>query len=414
MSGRRIQTDGPVVGPEDLCEARILIVDDETANVELLKHVLEPAGFTNLVSTTDSRRVAELCEQGPPDLVLLDLRMPHIDGFEVLAQLPDLVDDFEYLPVLVLTSDTSREAKSRALSGGASDFVNKPLSPGEVRLRVTNLLQTRLLQLALRDQNETLERKVRQRTADLEEAQFEIVERLALAAEYRDDETGKHTKRVGVLSALLAKEFGWPEDRVEVIRRAAPMHDVGKIGIDSAVLLKPGKLTSEEFDHIKDHVTIGHGILSGSRFAMLQMAAEIALYHHENWDGTGYQAGLKGEAIPESARIVTVIDVFDSLTHRRPYKPAWPVDKTLEEIASLSGTKFDPRVVDAFFQLHERGETAGFYENGTGADGAGAARAEAVPATGHAAGTAEAESDEATAAAFSASGPGSGLDGGSG
>jgi putative two-component system response regulator len=203
---------------------------------------------------------------------------------------------------------------------------------------------------------------VRQRTADLEEAQFEIVERLALAAEYRDDETGKHTKRVGILSAKLAKEFGWPESQVEVIRRAAPMHDVGKIGIDSAVLLKPGKLTTEEFDHIKEHVTIGHGILSGSRFSMLQMAAEIALYHHENWDGTGYQAGLKGEAIPESARIVTVIDVFDSLTHKRPYKEAWPVEKALEEITSLRRTKFDPRVLDAFFTLYERGETEGFTE----------------------------------------------------
>lgn len=351
-----------MAGPDDLQAARVLIVDDEVANVELLRHVLEPAGYKNLITTTDSRRVADICRKTPPDIVLLDLRMPDPDGFQVLELLRDVVADFEHLPILVLTSDTSREAKSRALSSGASDFVNKPLSPGEVRLRVSNLLQTRFLQLALRDQNKMLERKVSQRTADLEEAQFEIVERLALAAEYRDDETGKHTKRVGILSAKLAKELGWPESKVDVIRRAAPMHDVGKIGIDSAVLLKPGKLTAEEFAHIKEHVTIGHGILSGSRFAMLQMAAEIALYHHENWDGTGYQAGLKGEAIPESARIVTVIDVFDSLTHRRPYKDAWPVAKTLEEIASLRGTKFDRRVVDAFFALHERGETEGFTE----------------------------------------------------
>ena len=366
MSVRSSDSADLAAGPEDLHEARILIVDDEDANVELLRHVLEPAGYENVIATTDSRRVADLCRQSPPDIVLLDLRRPDLDGFQVLEQLPDLVPDFEHLPVLVLTSDTSREAKSRALSSGASDFVNKPLSPGEVRLRVSNLLQTRFLQLALRDQNQLLERKVRQRTADLEEAQFEIVERLALAAEYRDDETGKHTKRVGTLSAKLAKELGWSGTQVEVIRRAAPMHDVGKIGIDSAVLLKPGKLTPEEFAHIKEHVTIGHGILSGSRFAMLQLAAEIALYHHENWDGTGYQAGLKGEAIPESARIVSVIDVFDSLTHRRPYKDAWPVSKTLEEIAALRGRKFDPRVADAFFALHERGETVGFTEETEG------------------------------------------------
>jgi putative two-component system response regulator len=362
LSGRPSDSAAGAAGPENFRGARILIVDDEAANVELLRHVLEPAGYENLVTTTDSRQVAELCRKTPPDIVLLDLRMPNLDGFQVLELLPDMVPDFEHLPVLVLTSDTSREAKSRALSSGASDFVNKPLSPAEVRLRVSNLLQTRFLQLALRDQNTLLERRVRQRTADLEEAQFEIVERLALAAEYRDDETGKHTKRVGILSAKLATELGWPESDVEVIRRAAPMHDVGKIGIDSAVLLKPGKLTKEEFAHIKEHVTIGHGILSGSRFSMLQMAAEIALYHHENWDGTGYQTGLKGQAIPEAARIVSIIDVFDSLTHKRPYKKAWPVSEALEEIASLRGTKFDPRVVDAFFALYERGETEGFTE----------------------------------------------------
>jgi putative two-component system response regulator len=344
-------------GQEKIRGARILIIDDEAPNVELLRRVLEPAGYENLVTTTDSRRVAELCATGEPDIILLDLKMPHVDGFQVLELLPAVVPDFEFLPVLALTSDTSREAKSRALSNGASDFVNKPLSPAEVRLRVFNLLQTRFLQLALRNQNQLLERKVRQRTADLEEAQFEIVERLALAAEYRDDETGKHTKRVGILSALLARELGWTEEQIEVMRRAAPLHDVGKIGIDSAVLLKPGKLTKEEFDHIKEHVTIGHGILSGSRFPLLQMASEIARYHHENWDGTGYQAGLKGEGIPESARIVTVIDVYDSLTHKRPYKEAWPVEEALAEITKLRGSKFESRVVDAFFSIHERGET---------------------------------------------------------
>ena len=197
--------------------ARILIVDDEPANVELLKHVLEPAGFTNLVTTTDPRRVAELCAATPPDMVLLDLKLPHIDGFQLLEMLPDLVQDFEYLPVVVLTSDTSRESKALALSSGAKDFLNKPLSPTEVRLRVSNLLQTRFLQLALRDQNQILERRIRERTADLEEARFEVLDRLALAAEYRDEETGKHTKRVGTLTARLARDLGWPEEEVELI-----------------------------------------------------------------------------------------------------------------------------------------------------------------------------------------------------
>lgn len=339
---------------EDVSQARILIVDDDRANVELVEHILRPEGYAHLVGTTDPRAALDLCAEAPPDLLLLDLLMPGIDGFQVLDRLRSDLPTFEHLPVLVLTSDDSREAKERALSGGAKDFLTKPLSAFELRLRVRNLLHTRFLQLALRDQNGRLEERVRERTRELREAQNEIIERLALAAEYHDDETGRHTRRVGQESARLAKALGWPADRVELMRRAAPLHDVGKIAVDHSILLKAGRLSTAEFERIKTHVAVGHAILSGSRFPLLQMAAEIALYHHEHWDGRGYQFGLRGEAIPLSARIVAVVDVFDSLTHKRPYKGAWSRERALAEIEREAGRKFDPEVAREFLRLHGR------------------------------------------------------------
>jgi putative two-component system response regulator len=185
----------------------------------------------------------------------------------------------------------------------------------------------------------------------LAEAQLEIVERLALAAEYRDDATGQHTQRVGKLSALIAGAVGQPKSEVELLRVAATLHDVGKIGIPDQILLKPGRLTSEEFDLIKSHTTIGGTILGDSKFALLDMAREIALSHHERWDGTGYPRGLKGEVIPLSGRIVTIADVFDALTHDRPYKRAWSLEEAVVEVKKLSGHQFDPHLVDVFLSL---------------------------------------------------------------
>lgn len=353
---------------EELATARILIVDDDRANVELVEHILRPEGYGNLVGTTDPLAALDLCVRTPPDLLLLDLLMPGMDGFQLLERLRSDIPEFEYLPVLVLTSDDGREAKARALSGGAKDFLTKPLSAFELRLRVRNLLHTRFLQLALRDQNGRLEERVQERTRELQEAQNEILERLALAAEYHDDETGRHTRRVGQGSARLAKALGWPPDRVELIRRAAPLHDVGKIAIDHSLLLKGGRLSTAEFERIKTHVAVGHAIISGSRFPLLQMAAEIALYHHENWDGTGYQFGLQGEAIPLPARIVAVVDVFDSLTHRRPYKEAWSRERALAEIEREAGKKFDPEVVREFLRLQGREAALPCAQGEAGAD----------------------------------------------
>jgi putative two-component system response regulator len=234
---------------------------------------------------------------------------------------------------------------------GARDFVTKPLDPAEVLIRIRNLLEVRFLQRELREQNKLLEQSVSERTRDLDESRFEMLERLALAAEYRDDATGEHTKRVGRTAALIARALEQPEPAVELIEQAAPLHDVGKIGIPDEILLKPRKLDAEEFDVIKTHVTIGRSILSDSRSPLLQMAEEIAFTHHERWDGNGYVSGMKGADIPDSGRIVAVADVFDALTHERPYKEAMPVLEAVEEIHGLAGSQFDPVVVEAFDTL---------------------------------------------------------------
>jgi putative two-component system response regulator len=328
--------------------ARILIVDDQEANVVYLERILQRAGFTNMKSLTDPRMMSQFFTIFQPDLILLDLHMPHLDGFAVMEQLVPAIPSGTYLPILVLTADITKEAKERALSMGARDFLTKPFDPTEVLLRIGNLLETRFLHLRLQEYNQSLEQKVRERTRELEEAQVEILERLARAAEYRDDETGRHAQRVGWNSALLAQAIGLPATQVELIRRAAPLHDVGKIGIPDHILLKPGKLTVEEFEIMKAHTTIGAKILSGSQFALLQLARDIAHAHHERWDGNGFPQGLKGEAIPLEARIVAVADAFDAMNSNRPYRKALAWDETWEVLWEGAGSQWDERLVEAF------------------------------------------------------------------
>jgi len=332
-------------------QARILIVDDEEQNVMLLERLLDVSGFTNVLSTTDSGEVVAICAAEQPDLLLLDLQMPHPNGFEVMRQLEPWTRGGTRMPILVLTADSTRDTKTRALSSGASDFLNKPFDTTEVVLRVKNLLLTRVLLLELRDQNLLLERRVRERTRALEEARLEVVDRLALAADYRDDSTGGHTKRVGRLAALIAGRLDLPEETVELLRLAAPLHDMGKIAVSDAILAKPDTLTPDELEAVKIHTTVGGEILGRSRSALLRMSEEIALTHHEWWDGSGYPSGLKGEQIPLAGRIVAVADVFDTLTHMRPWKPPWPLDRALAEIERLRGRQFDPQAVDAFLAV---------------------------------------------------------------
>jgi putative nucleotidyltransferase with HDIG domain len=332
--------------------ARILVVDDEERNVDILTRILSRAGFPHVESTTDSRQAAALYVQQRPDLILLDLHMPHLDGLEVMDRLNEIAEA-SYLPILILSADLTPEARREALSRGAKDFVGKPFLQDELLLRIKTLLETRFLYLQIQSQNQLLEAKVRERTRALEEAQFEIIERLAAAAEFRDDNTGQHTQRVGQMSALLARQLGLPDSQVALIRRGAELHDVGKIGIPDAILLKIGKLTAAEFEVVKTHTTIGARILSGGKFPLLRISEEIAFSHHERWDGTGY-AGLRGTDIALVGRIVAVADVFDALTQQRPYKPAWPVGEAIAEIDRQRGRQFDPDVVDAFLRVIER------------------------------------------------------------
>lgn len=330
--------------------SRILIVDDQPQNVLLLQRTLEGAGYKNLAGVTDSREVLKTFSEFHPDLVALDLRMPHVDGFDLLRQLRSRVPAGSFVPVLVLTADNSRKSKQEALALGAKDFLTKPIDVAEALLRIYNLLETRWLYVELQLHSHNLEEKVRVRTEELEQAQLEILQRLALAAEYRDDSTGQHTQRVGQWAALLGRASGLSKEYVELIRLAAPLHDIGKIGIPDGILLKPGTLTAEEYVHIKRHADIGRIILSGSKFPILQMAERIALYHHERWDGAGYH-GLRGDAIPLEARIVSIADTFDVITHARPYKEAASIDVALDVICQEKGKQFDPDLATTFIEL---------------------------------------------------------------
>ena len=261
------------------------------------------------------------------------------------------------------------EARRDALSRGAKDFLNKPFQPDEILLRIKTLLETRLLYVQIQSQNQMLEAKVRERTRALEEAQVEIVERLAMAAEFRDDNTGQHTQRVGQMSALVARQLGLPDTQVSLIRRAAPLHDVGKIGVPDTILMKLGKLTEDEFAVVKTHTVIGARILSGGKFPLLRLAEEIAFSTTSAGTATGY-ARIAGTNIPLAGRIVAVADVFDALTQQRPYKPAWPIREAIAEIDRQRARQFDPGVVDAFMRVIE-GEFGGGPVNGDSGPGNG-------------------------------------------
>jgi putative two-component system response regulator len=330
-------------------------VDDREENLALLQSFLAHGGFDDLRTTTSPRHALEIFDRWAPDIVLLDLHMNPMSGFDVLIELRRRSARHEFLPVVVLTADTGTESRLRALELGATDFLTKPLNLMEVNLRVRNLLDARRAYVELASYRSGLEVLVAERTNQLEAAQREIVEKLALAAEYRDDETGMHTRRVGDLAAAISIHLGLPTSEVELIHLATPLHDIGKIAIPDRILLKPGKLTVEEYEEVKQHVSVGASILRGSRSPILQMAAVVALAHHERWDGSGY-AGLAGESIPRVARIVAVADVYDALVNERPYKRAWRKEEAIAEMRSLRGSHFDPDVLDAFLDLIDTGQ----------------------------------------------------------
>ncbi|MFL5846017.1 MAG: HD domain-containing phosphohydrolase [Solirubrobacteraceae bacterium] len=333
---------------------RVVVLDDREANVALLKALLSTWGFTNVVGLTSAAACVERCRLEPPDLLLLDVALPDADGLTVLGELASQIRAPVALPVLVLTDQQGPGSKHQALELGARDFLVKPFDPDEVHLRVRNALQLRALQLEQRELQRDLARSVEERTAELEAARLDVVERLARAGEFRDDATGEHTRRVGTTVALLGHRCGADEDTVRRFELAAPLHDIGKLALPDSILLKPGPLTPEEFKRMERHTQTGAELLAGGSSELLELAAEIALTHHERWDGRGYPHGLAGAAIPLSGRLTAIADVFDALTHARPYKPAWTVAEALEEMSAQAGTQFDPDALREFLRLdHE-------------------------------------------------------------
>ncbi|SIQ94470.1 putative two-component system response regulator [Alkalispirochaeta americana] len=330
--------------------ARILMVDDEFTNLQVLRKMLESQGYFNLTGVQDSRQVVELYQEIRPDLVLLDLNMPHRDGYGVMEDLQSL-DVAVRAPIVVLTARAGRDSLLQAFQCGARDYIMKPLDMAELFARVRTTLEAHLAHKMLHAQKETLDWMVQARTDDLLRTRMQVIHRLGRAAEYRDNETGQHVLRVSHGAALLARHAGWGETDCEMLLEAAPMHDVGKIGIPDKILLKPGALTAGEWKIMKRHTLIGADLLSGEDNELFHLAREIALAHHEKWDGSGYPRGLAGESIPLSARLVAVVDVFDALTSVRPYKDAWSVEAATRLIRDESGRHFDPDLVALFDRL---------------------------------------------------------------
>ncbi len=335
--------------PNALSNEGILIVDDEPSNLKLLDKMLSGQGYQNLVLLEDPREVLARYHETQPALILLDINMPHLDGYQVMQQLKALNDPL-LPPIVILTAQHGKEYLLRALAAGARDFIGKPFDRNELLMRVRNLLDAHLAHRLVHDQKAVLEDMVRARTEELRHTRLQIVQRLGMAAEYRDEETGNHILRMSHICALLARSIGWSEADCDLILNASPMHDIGKIGIPDAILLKPGKFEPHEWEIMKTHAAIGSRLLEGDDSDLMRMAREIALTHHEKWDGSGYPNGLAGEAIPQAGRIAALADVFDALTSVRPYKKAWTVDAAVDLIKENSGRHFDPALVEAFVQ----------------------------------------------------------------
>ncbi|MEZ9231466.1 HD domain-containing phosphohydrolase [Vibrio amylolyticus] len=317
----------------------ILVVDDIPDNIHTLSGILSDQ--FKIKAATSGKKAIQIANTTPkPHLILLDIMMPEMDGYQVCQELKSnpLTSD---IPVIFVTAKAEVVDEQKGFELGAVDYITKPISPPIVKARV----QTHI---ALHNQNLELAVKVKKRTEQLEQTRLEIIQRLGRAAEYKDNETGMHVIRMSHYSRIIAEQLDVNERWKELVFQASPMHDIGKIGIPDYVLGKPGKLDAEEWDIMQQHVKIGGDIIGDSESLLLQMAREIALYHHEKWDGSGYPHGTKGEDIPLSARIVAIADVFDALTSERPYKKAWPIEKAISLLEEEAGKHFDPNLVPIF------------------------------------------------------------------
>jgi response regulator RpfG family c-di-GMP phosphodiesterase len=325
---------------------QVVVIDDAQVNLVLMSALLGKLPDCNATCFLSPAEALAHCLHEDPDLIIVDYMMPDMDGIEFIQQFRANPGRTQ-TPLLMVTADHEREVRYRALESGANDFLTKPLDRIEFASRVKNMLSLRRGQVALANHARTLAEEVRRATAEIFERERETLNKLARAAEFRDPETGAHILRMAHFSALIAREMGLDEDMQQALLIAAPMHDVGKLGTPDHILLKPGRLDADEFTIMKTHASIGYEILKDSASPYMQLAATIALSHHEKFDGSGYPQGLAGDDIPLVGRIVAVADVFDALTSPRPYKTAWDTDQARRFLVEGRGAHFDPRCVDA-------------------------------------------------------------------
>ncbi len=355
--------------PTSTMAAKIMMVDDEKLNIYVVCEHLKAGGYRDLIYTDEPLQALSLANRERPDAILLDIHMPRVDGFEILKQIRE-DDQLSRTAVIILTSSADDEVKVRALELGATDFLHKPVHCGELLARLRNILMAKAHQDHLVNYSHALETAVRQRTAELEASRQDIVHCLARAAEFRDDDTGRHVIRVGRYARIIGQQLGLNEQLLDVLEQAAKLHDIGKIGIPDSILLEPGKLTRDQFEEmqkhsnfgkriiermtdsepaqLREHAELGSKILDAGNSQLLAMAMKIALTHHERWDGTGYPLGLAGSDIPLEGRITAVADVFDALSTKRRYKAAFPIERCFSILAEGRGTHFDPDILDAF------------------------------------------------------------------
>ena len=332
-----------------LKQGKILILDDQVVNVKILERLLHFNGFQNLIVTTESRETFAIIQREKPNLILLDLEMPYVTGFDILLKLQE-INQKQEISVIVLTANQDKESSHRALDLGANDFLSKPFDSKEVMLRIINTMKSNIYNRLMASENEKLNYLVELKTHEIRESQFEIIRRLGTAAEFKDNETAKHTIRMSKYCEVMAYALGLNDEQCRLILHASPMHDIGKIGIPDYILLKPGKLSDEERVIMNTHAEIGGRIIGDHSSSLLIMARIIAETHHEKWDGSGYPQGLKGEEIPLEGRITAITDVFDALTSERPYKKAWSVDEAIQFLIQNKGQHFEPSLVDLFLK----------------------------------------------------------------
>ena len=331
----------------------ILLCDDELMNRKVASKILKKEGF-EVIEALNGKEALEVLQKHKVDVILMDLMMPVMDGYEATKEIKS-DPKLSTIPLIIISALSDKEAITKGLKLGADEYITKPFDLVEFTLRIRNAVKIGSYQHMLEDNQAHLEELVAQRTKELEKAlrevkrsEIDIISILGKTAEFRDNETSLHTLRVGIMAEFLAKKLGWSEDQAALLRLAAPMHDIGKIGISDTILLKPGKLDDAEFEEMKKHAVIGHEILSKKETPLLKLSAEVALTHHEKYDGSGYPKGLQADEIAQSGAIVALVDVFDALRSKRPYKEPFSIEKSLSIINEGSGTHFHPNIVKIF------------------------------------------------------------------